>query len=132
MVAVALVAGEQAAGRHRHAVVRDGVVCTPPSSAGALAGITQDTVLRLAGDLGLTVRRESLLRADLYAADEVFMSGTAAGVVPVRSVDDRELPATGRVSGKISAAFTAVVNGEDERYRHWLTPVRVEEPARLS
>ncbi|EQD81567.1 branched-chain amino acid aminotransferase, partial [Saccharopolyspora erythraea D] len=94
-------------------MVRDGVVCTPPSSAGALAGITQDTVLRLAGDLGLTVRRESLLRADLYAADEVFMSGTAAGVVPVRSVDDRELPATGRVSGKISAAFTAVVNGED-------------------
>ncbi|MFI9330691.1 branched-chain amino acid transaminase [Kitasatospora sp. NPDC052868] len=104
--------------------VRAGVLRTPPSSAGALEGITQDTVLALARDLGVAVRVEGLLRSDLYAADEVFVCGTAAGVAPVRSLDDRELPAApGPVTVRLRAAYEAAVSGADARYRHWLTPV---------
>ncbi|MFJ2778904.1 MULTISPECIES: branched-chain amino acid transaminase [unclassified Kitasatospora] len=104
--------------------VRDGVLRTPPTSAGALEGITQDTVLALARGLGVEVRVERLLRSDLYAADEVFVCGTAAGVVPVRSLDDRELPAApGPLTARLRAAYEAAVSGADPRYRHWLTPV---------
>ncbi|MFJ1755267.1 branched-chain amino acid transaminase [Kitasatospora sp. NPDC088134] len=105
--------------------VRDGVLRTPPGSAGALEGITQDTLLTLARDLGAEVRVEPLLRSDLYAADEVFLSGTAAGVVPVASLDNRELPsAEGELTKRLAAAYRAAVSGADARYRHWLTPVQ--------
>ncbi|WP_395296031.1 branched-chain amino acid transaminase [Kitasatospora hibisci] len=104
--------------------VRNGVLRTPPASAGALEGITQDTVLELARGLGVPVRVEGLLRSDLYAADEVFVCGTAAGVVPVRSLDDRELPAApGPLTARLQEAYEAAVSGTDPRYRHWLTPV---------
>ncbi|WP_406198885.1 branched-chain amino acid transaminase [Kitasatospora sp. NBC_01560] len=104
--------------------VRGGVLRTPPASAGALEGITQDTVLVLARDLGVPARVEGLLRSDLYAADEVFLCGTAAGIVPVRSLDDRELPgAPGPVTARLREAYGAAVSGADPRYRHWLTPV---------
>ncbi|MFE6056975.1 branched-chain amino acid transaminase [Kitasatospora sp. NPDC056446] len=104
--------------------VRDGVLRTPPSSAGALEGITQDTVCTLARDLGVPVRVESLLRSDLYAADELFVCGTAAGIVPVRALDDRALPAApGPVTTRLREAYRAAVTGADPRYRHWLTPV---------
>ncbi|WP_327677297.1 branched-chain amino acid transaminase [Kitasatospora sp. NBC_00458] len=104
--------------------VRGGVLRTPPASAGALEGITRDTVLTLARDLGVEVRVESLLRSDLYAADEVFLCGTAAGVVAVGSLDDRELPsAPGPLTVRLRAAYEAAVSGADPRYRHWLTPV---------
>ncbi|MER5394682.1 branched-chain amino acid transaminase [Saccharopolyspora sp. NPDC002686] len=102
-------------------VRRGDVLYTPPSSAGALEGITQDTVGTLAADLGITVRRENLLRSDLYAADEMFLCGTAAEVTPVQSVDNREIGAPGPVTSKIRDAFNAAVTGADERYRHWLT-----------
>ncbi|MFC4111354.1 branched-chain amino acid transaminase [Nonomuraea zeae] len=104
-------------------VVRDGELATPPRSAGALDGITQDTVERLAADLGLQVVRRDLLRTDLYAADEVFLCGTAAGIVPVSSVDRRELGGRGPVTGKLADAYDTAVHGRDPRYRHWLTPV---------
>ncbi|WP_190211347.1 branched-chain amino acid transaminase [Kitasatospora indigofera] len=104
--------------------VRDGVLRTPPASAGALEGITQDTVLTLARDLGLPVRVENLLRSDLYAADELFVCGTAAGVVAVRSLDDRELPAApGPVTDRLRETYGAAVSGADPRYRRWLTLV---------
>ncbi|QIZ39210.1 branched-chain amino acid aminotransferase [Saccharopolyspora sp. ASAGF58] len=86
-------------------------------------GITQDSVAALAADLGVTVRRVNLLRSDLYAADEMFLCGTAAEVTPVRSVDNREIGEPGPVTRKIQDAFTAAVTGADERYRHWLTHV---------
>ncbi|MFG2823429.1 branched-chain amino acid transaminase [Kitasatospora sp. NPDC048365] len=104
--------------------VRGGVLRTPPASAGALEGITQDTVLTLARDLGVEVRVESLLRSDLYAADEVFVCGTAAGVVPVASLDDRELPsAEGDLTKRLAELYRAAVTGAEPRYAHWLTPV---------
>ncbi|MFV1990579.1 MAG: branched-chain amino acid transaminase, partial [Acidimicrobiales bacterium] len=71
--------------------VRNGVIVTPPISAGALEGITQDTVMTIARDFGFEVRFGDLLRSDLYVAEEAFLTGTAAEVVPIRSVDDREL-----------------------------------------
>ncbi|WP_030459881.1 branched-chain amino acid transaminase [Kitasatospora sp. NRRL B-11411] len=104
--------------------VRDGVLRTTPASAGALEGITQDTLLTLARELGAEVRIEPLLRSDLYAADEVFLSGTAAGVVPVASLDNRELPsAEGELTKRLAEAYRAAVSGADPRHRHWLTPV---------
>ncbi|GAA2745484.1 branched-chain amino acid transaminase [Kitasatospora cinereorecta] len=104
--------------------VRDGVLRTPPASAGALEGITQDTVLTLARDLGVPVRVENLLRSDLYAADEVFVCGTAAGVVPVASLDGRELPSEeGELTKRLAELYRAATTGGEPRYRRWLTPV---------
>src|SRR5438552_12233560 len=77
-------------------MVRDGVISTPPLSAGCLDGITRDSVITLARDLGYTVTERELVRADLYTADEAFFTGTAAEVCPIREVDDRLLGANGR------------------------------------
>ena len=72
-------------------VVRDGVIYTPDLSTGILPGITRDTITQIAQDLGYTVVEKSIIRSDLYLADEVFMCGTAAEVTPLRSVDDHEI-----------------------------------------
>ncbi|MGH2767805.1 MAG: branched-chain amino acid transaminase, partial [Actinomycetota bacterium] len=69
-------------------IVHDGVLVTTPLSAGPLAGVTRDCTLRIAADLGLAVQERALIRTDLYTADEAFLTGTAAEVVPIRSVDD--------------------------------------------
>jgi branched-chain amino acid aminotransferase len=105
-------------------VVRDGTIITPPVSAGALEGITQDSVHRIADDLGIPYTTGHLLRSDLYTADEAFLSGTAAEIVPIRSVDDRELGDPGPVARKIQETYFAAVRGEVDRYRDWLTHVR--------
>jgi branched-chain amino acid aminotransferase len=104
-------------------VVKGGVIFTPPTSAGALEGITQDSVRRIAEDLGVDYRVENLLRSDLYTADEAFLSGTAAEVVPIRSVDDRELGDPGPVTRQVQETYFAAVRGEDDRYKDWLTHV---------
>jgi len=105
-------------------VVRDGRIITPPVTAGALEGITQDSVHRIADDLGVPYEVENLLRSDLYTADEAFVTGTAAEVVPIRSVDDRELGEPGPITRKIQETYFAAVHGRDDRYREWLTHVR--------
>lgn len=102
--------------------VRGGALVTPPAYAGALRGLTMDTVRTLAGGLGLDTRVENLLRSDLYTADEIFVCGTASEVVPVRDIDGREL-APGPVTRKLQDAYRAAVRGTDERYAHWLTPI---------
>jgi branched-chain amino acid aminotransferase len=104
-------------------VVRDGAVVTPPVSAGALQGITQSSVRQIAEDLGIEYRVEHLLRSDLYTADEGFLTGTAAEVVPIRSVDDRELGEPGPVTRRIQETYFAAVRGEVDRYKDWLTYV---------
>jgi branched-chain amino acid aminotransferase len=100
-------------------VVQDGRILTPPVSAGALAGITQQCVHAIATDLGIDYEVAHLLRSDLYTADEAFLSGTAAEVVPIRSVDDRELGEPGPVTRAIQATYFAAVKGEVDRYKDW-------------
>ena len=101
-------------------VVKNGVLTTPPLSSGALEGITRDSVMTIARDLGYEVREQPMLRTDLYLADEAFLSGTAAEVVPIRSVDDREIGEPGEITHKVQDTYFAAVHGEVEKYADWL------------
>jgi len=105
-------------------IVKDGVVMTPPTSSGALAGITRDSVMTIARDHGFPVVEQQLLRHDLYLADEAFLTGTAAEVVPIRSVDDREIGNRGEITRTLQETYFAAVRGEVERYKDWLEYVR--------
>jgi branched-chain amino acid aminotransferase len=104
-------------------VVRDGRIITPPVSAGALEGITQSSVMTIARDLGYEIEVGNILRSDLYTADEAFLSGTAAEVVPIRSVDDREIGPPGPITRSIQDVFFATVRGEVDQYKDWLEHV---------
>lgn len=104
-------------------IVDDGVIITPPVSAGALEGITQDTVMTIARDFGYEVRTQNILRSDLYTCDEAFLTGTAAEVVPIRSVDDREIGEPGPITRKLQETYLATVRGQVESYRGWLEHV---------
>lgn len=101
-------------------VVKKGRLITPPLSSGALEGITRDSVMTIARDLGIEVREDNLLRSDLYLADEAFLTGTAAEIVPMRSVDDREIGPPGEITRKIQEIYFATVKGEEDRYKDWL------------
>jgi branched-chain amino acid aminotransferase len=103
-------------------VVRDGVLYTPDLATGILPGITRDTIIQIAQDLGYTVVEKSLIRSDLYLADEVFMCGTAAEVTPLRSVDDHEI-GVGEITLEIQTAYLDTVRGKSERWGHWLEHV---------
>ena len=105
-------------------IVRNGVIVTPPpSEAGALAGITQDSIVTLARDLGYEVRFEAMVRTDLYLADEAFLTGTAAEVVPIASVDDRVVGAgkPGPITSQLQSTYFQIVRGEVPKYASWLT-----------
>jgi branched-chain amino acid aminotransferase len=107
-------------------IVRDGVLITPPTSdAGALDGITQSSVETIAADLGFEVRHEQIIRTDLYLADEAFLTGTAAEVVPIRAVDDREVGngKPGPITVDVQQTYFATVRGEVDRYKEWLDHV---------
>jgi branched-chain amino acid aminotransferase len=101
-------------------IVKDGVLRTPPLSAGALEGITRASVMTIARDLGYEVEEHELLRTDLYLADEAFLTGTAAEIVPIRSLDDREIGPPGEMTRKIQETYFAAVHGEVEKYNDWL------------
>ena len=101
-------------------VVRNGRIFTPPVAAGALEGITQDSVVTIARDLGHDVQFTNIARSDLYTADEAFLTGTAAEVVPIRTVDDRELGEPGAITRQIQEIYQATVHGHDDRYKDWL------------
>jgi branched-chain amino acid aminotransferase len=100
-------------------IVKNGAVYTPPVAAGALEGITQDTVRTIVRDLGHEYTEVNLLRSDLYTAEEAFLSGTAAEVVPIRSVDDREIGEPGPITRQIQEIFNATVRGEVDQYKDW-------------
>ena len=99
--------------------VRNGIILTPPTSAGALAGITQDTVTAIASDLGFDVRVDNLARSDLYIAEEIFVCGTAAEVSSVNSVDDRAVPCPGPKTKAIADVYARTVRGQEAKYAHW-------------
>lgn len=100
-------------------VARHGKLLTPPLSAGALEGITQNTVMTIASDLGFEARTDNLARSDLYIAEEAFVVGTAAEVSSVNSVDDREIPCPGPKTRAIAETYGDAVRGKVDRYRHW-------------
>lgn len=100
-------------------VGKAGVIRTPPTSSGALPGITQHTVMALAEDLGIDIRVDDMARSDLYVADEIFVVGTAAEVSAVNSVDDRVVPCPGPATKAIADAYADVVRGKNEKYRSW-------------
>jgi branched-chain amino acid aminotransferase len=106
-------------------IVRDGEIATPGQHNSILDGITRKSVIQLAQDLGYTVVERNVARAELYLADEVFMSGTAAELVPVREVDDHKVGAgePGEVTRVLQSAFDDAIHGRSERYREWLDVV---------
>ncbi len=105
-------------------VIRDGQIVTPPRCL-VLEGITRDTVIRMAADMGTPVVEEYFTRDRLYIADELFMTGTAAEITPIREVDRRAIGTgkPGPVTCKFQEAFKAIIRGKDERYSRWLTYV---------
>jgi branched-chain amino acid aminotransferase len=104
-------------------VVRKGVLHTPDLSCSILEGITRGTVITLARELGMPVEEGRLTRDQLWLADEVFFTGTAAEVTPIRELDRIELGAGSRgpITEKIQAAFFDIVNGRNSKYAEWLT-----------
>ena len=100
-------------------VVKNGTIHTPPLSTSILPGITRDTVVQIAQDLGYVVAETQLIRSDLYLADEVFMCGTAAEVTPLREVDDVEI-GVGPVTVELQEAYLDTVRGRSERWAQWL------------
>jgi branched-chain amino acid aminotransferase len=100
-------------------MVKDGTLHTPDLSASILPGITRDTIIQIAQDLGYSVVQKPLIRTDLYTADEVFMSGTAAEITPLRSIDDHEI-GVGPVTIALQDAYADTVRGRSERWAQWL------------
>ena len=99
--------------------VRNGIIITPPLSAGALEGITQHSVMTIARDLGFDVRVDNLARSDLYISEEMFVVGTAAEVSAVSSVDDRAIPCPGPMTKAIGETYLRAVRGGEDKYKDW-------------
>ncbi len=106
-------------------IIKGGVIYTPDLSAGALNGITRNTVFHIAKDLGLEIVQKRITRDEVYIADEAFFTGTAAEVTPIRELDRIEIGAGSRgpITEKIQSAFFDIVNGRNPQYAHWLTAV---------
>ena len=115
----------EASGENIFSVNRQGIVRTPPLSSPILAGITRDTVLQLLRDTGHEVREVTFTRDALYIAEEVFFTGTAAEITPVREVDNRQVGSgkPGATTKKIQELYFRVVRGQEPKYRDWLTYV---------
>ncbi len=102
-------------------MVRDGVIITPSRVTAGLDGITRDSVMTLARDLGYEVREEGIARVDAYFADEAFFTGTAAELTPIREIDDRAIGTgePGPITKKLQETYFAAAHGEIETYREW-------------
>jgi branched-chain amino acid aminotransferase len=106
-------------------VIREGEIVTPPHVAAILDGISRKSVIQIARDLGYTVVERDIARAELYLAEEIFFTGTAAELVPVREVDDHEIGDPGEITRVIQAKFEDALHGRAEEYLEWLDPVEV-------
>jgi branched-chain amino acid aminotransferase len=104
-------------------VVQDGVIHTPPLWNGPLEGITRQAVITIAQDLGYPVVERPLVRTDLFLADEILLSGTAAEITPVREVEGRVIGPRGPITEAIQSTYNDAARGRVDRYRDWLTPV---------
>ncbi len=101
-------------------IVKEGVLYTPPINAGALEGITRDSIMDIADDLDICIIEDNMIRSELYLANEAFFTGTAAEVVPIREIDDRVIGEPGPITKKLQDVFFATIKGEKEEYKHWL------------
>ena len=101
-------------------VVRDKLITTPPLSDGVLEGLTRNSIIQIARDLGYTVLERSLVRTDLYVADEVFFTGTAAEVTPICSVDNREIGKPGPITKELQKKFFEAATAQAPEYNDWL------------
>jgi branched-chain amino acid aminotransferase len=106
-------------------IVREGEIITPGQHNSILDGISRRSIIQIARDLGYAVVERSIARAEMYLADEMFMSGTAAELVPVREVDDHKIGSggPGEITQVLQGAFDAALHGRTERYREWLDMV---------
>jgi branched-chain amino acid aminotransferase len=106
-------------------VVRDGVIATPQATNGILWGINRMSIIEIAKDLGYEVVQRDIARAELALADEVFLTGTAAELTPVREIDDIEIGPPGEITRAIQGVFEDALHGRSERYAHWLDVVPI-------
>ena len=102
-------------------VVKDGELLTPPLAAGPLPGVTRASVMAIAADLGMPVFERLMTRADLYVAEEIFCTGTAAEVTPVREIDSRVIGEPGPITLTLQQRYFEIVKGKDEKYKEWLS-----------
>jgi branched-chain amino acid aminotransferase len=110
-------------------VVKDGVIYTPPQTASILDGITRKSIMQIARDLGFELVERDIARAELPLADEVFLTGTAAELTPMRSIDDIEIGPPGEITRQIQSLYEDALVGRAEQYREWLDVVRVPSRA---
>ncbi len=101
-------------------IVKKGILLTPPTSSGALEGITRDSIIRIAEDMEIPFKERDLVRSDLYLAEEAFFTGTAAEVVPIREIDNRVIGDPGPITRRLQEKFFQIVRGEDNKYSRWL------------
>jgi branched-chain amino acid aminotransferase len=115
-------------------VVRDGVIYTPPQTASILDGINRKSAIQIARDLGFELVERDIARAELYLADEIYMTGTAAELVPCREVDDHAIGdgKPGEITRAVQKAFDDALHGRTERYREWLDPVPAAKPVQVA
>jgi branched-chain amino acid aminotransferase len=111
-------------------VIRDGTILTPPFTASILDGVNRKSVIQIARDLGYTVMVRDIARAELYEADEVFLTGTAAELVPVREIDDRAIGEPGEITRVLQAKFEDALHGRAGEYLEWLDIV--EQPSKVT
>jgi branched-chain amino acid aminotransferase len=111
-------------------VVREGQIVTPPHTASILDGVNRRSVMQIARDLGYTVVERDIGRSELYLAEEVFFTGTAAELVPVREIDDHPLPCPGNITRTIQAKFEDALHGRAPEYAEWLDPV--QQPSKVA
>jgi branched-chain amino acid aminotransferase len=110
-------------------MVRDGEISTPPPVASILDGITRRSVIQIAEDLGFPVVERDIARGELYQADELFLTGTAAEIVPIRELDDHRIGPPGEITRAIQTTFFDAIQARRPEYLEWLDFVEVDEPA---
>ena len=111
-------------------VIREGEILTPPHSASILDGVNRRSVIQIARDLGYEVIERDISRSELYLADEVFLTGTAAELVPVREIDDHDIGEPGEITRVVQAKFEDALHGRAPEYAEWLDPV--DQPSKVA
>lgn len=106
-------------------IIRNGKLLTPPPSSSALEGITKDSVVKIASDLGFETIEREIPRTEVYFADEVFLTGTAAEITPIISIDGKKVGdgKIGSITKQIQNVYSEIVMGKSKKYFHWITPV---------